>query len=418
LSPQVEGDPHLDGFEAAARAFLGAKCERRTAGAEPNSGSGAIVLFEHRDPAVDSVNVQLGRKWMTERFAAGFGWISGPPELGGAGLTAAHEERYQHVEDEYDVPDTANMHMGLTTVAPTVMAHGSDAQQARFLPAIHRGDLVACQLFSEPGAGSDLAGLATRAVRVDDGWVINGQKVWTSAAQHADIGEIVCRTDPEMPKHKGITAFLVELNSPGVEVRPLRQMTGGASFNEVYFTDVWVSDENRLGAVNDGWRVVMTSLGEERARIRNGPIGESKQHFRRVLELARSRQCTQDPLIRDRLARLAVLDWVTEMLGQRIEDCSGPDAGAELALTKLALVASQQLRSDVVCDVLGPGVCADATGGEQWGWAEFVLSVPALGIAGGTDEIVRNTLAERVLGLPKEPGPDPRTPFRELARSN
>jgi acyl-CoA dehydrogenase len=285
------------------------------------------------------------------------------------------------------------------------------------LRAIYRGELVACQLFSEPGAGSDLAALATRAVRTADGWLINGQKVWTSAAQHADIGEIVCRTDPEVPKHKGITAFIVELNSPGVEVRPLRQMTGGSSFNEVFFHDVFVPDDNRLGDVNDGWRVVMTSLAEERARIRNGPIGESTEHFRRVLELARAHQRTAEPLVRDRLAQLAVLDWATALLGQRIADIAGPQAGAELALTKLALVTSQQLRSDVVCDVLGASVCADVSDGQDWGWADFVLSVPALGIAGGTDEIVRNTLGERVLGLPKEPGGDPRTPFRDLIRS-
>jgi acyl-CoA dehydrogenase len=205
--------------------------------------------------------------------------------------------------------------------------------------------------------------------------------------------------------------------SPGVEVRPLRQMTGGSSFNEVVFHDVFVPDDNRLGDVNDGWRVVMTSLAEERARIRNGPIGESTEHFRRVLELARAHQRTAEPLVRDRLAQLAVLDWATALLGQRIADIAGPQAGAELALTKLALVTSQQLRSDVVCDVLGASVCADVSDGQDWGWADFVLSVPALGIAGGTDEIVRNTLGERVLGLPREPGRDSHIPFKDLASS-
>jgi acyl-CoA dehydrogenase len=406
----------LDRFEAAAREFLERSYRRRTADTKADEPGEAIVLFEQPDPDIDRANVARSKKWLAERFDAGFGWITGPPALGGAGLKEAHQARYDTVEADYDVPDAGNLHMGLTTIAPTVVAHGSDSQWSRFLRAIYRGELVACQLFSEPGAGSDLAALATRAVRTGDGWLINGQKVWTSAAQHADIGEIVCRTGPEAPKHKGITAFILEMNSPGVEVRPLRQMTGGASFNEVFLHDVLVPDDNRLGEVNDGWRVVMTSLAEERARIRSGPIGESTEHFRRVLELARSHQRTADPLVRDRLAQLAILDWATALLGQRIADTAGPQAGAELALTKLALVTSQQMRSDVVCDVLGASVCADVSDGADWGWADFVLSVPALGIAGGTDEIVRNTLGERVLGLPREPGRDSHIPFKDLVR--
>jgi len=418
MSNQVHEDVDLASFEVSAREFLEHRYRRRGSGADSAAGAGAVVLFEQPDPEIDYANVQRSRQWLAERFDAGFGWITGPPEWGGAGLTAAHQRRYEQLEAEYEVPDVGNLHMGLTTIAPTVEAHGSPAQRAHYLRAIYRGELVACQLFSEPGAGSDLAAVATRAEQVDDGWVLNGQKVWTSAAQHADIGEIVCRTDPNLPKHKGITAFIVELDSPGVETRPLRQMTGGASFNEVFLHDVRVADSNRLGEVNDGWRVVMTSLAEERARIRNGPIGESTEHFRRVLKLARTHQCTQDLVIRDRLARLAVNDWATQLLGQRIADCAGPDGGgAELALTKLALGANQGLRSDVVCQILGAAVCADAGAQEDWEWADFVLSVPALGIAGGTDEIVRNTLGERVLGLPKEPGPDARTPFRDLVRS-
>jgi alkylation response protein AidB-like acyl-CoA dehydrogenase len=403
----------LQQFEAAAREFL-AGYRRKVNNVAAGSSGGPIVLFEQTDPDLDRAEVGRARQWLTERFDAGFGWITGRPQWGGAGLTAVHEARYEQIEAEYDVPDVGNLHMGLTTVAPTVAAHGSDAQRARFLRAIYRGELVACQLFSEPGAGSDLAALATRAERADDGWVLNGQKVWTSAAQHADIGEIVCRTDSSLPKHKGITAFIIELASPGVEVRPLRQMTGGASFNEVFLRDLWVPDSNRLGDVNDGWRIVMTSLAEERARIRSGPIGESTEHFRRVLELARAHRRTEDPLLRDRLARLAVQDWATQLLGQRIVDCAGPDgAGPELALTKLALGADHRLRAELVCDVLGAAVCAKVSD-DDWGWTDFVLSVPALSIAGGTDEIVRNTLGERVLGLPKEPGSDPRTPFRDL----
>lgn len=417
MNSRADSNTDLDRFEWAAREFLERSYRRRVEDTETDKAHDAIVLFEQPDPEIDRANVARSKKWLAERFDAGFGWITGPPELGGAGLTEAHQARYEAVEADYDVPDTGNLHMGLTTIAPTIIAHGSESQRSQFLRAIYRGDLVACQLFSEPGAGSDLAALATRAIRTDEGWLINGQKVWTSAAQHADIGEIVCRTDPDAPKHKGITAFILELDSPGVEVRPLRQMTGGASFNEVFFHNVLVPDSKRLGEVNDGWRVVMTSLAEERARIRSGPIGESTQHFRRVLELARTHQRTADPLLRDRLARLAVLDWATELLGRRIADTAGPQAGAELALTKLALVASQQLRSEVVCDVLGASVCADVSDGRDWGWADFVLSVPALGIAGGTDEIVRNMLGERVLGLPKEPGRDTQSPFKDLVRS-
>jgi alkylation response protein AidB-like acyl-CoA dehydrogenase len=194
-------------------------------------------------------------------------------------------------------------------------------------------------------------------------------------------------------------------------------MTGGSSFNEVFLCNVHVPDSNRLGELNDGWRVV-TSLAEERARIRNGPIGQSAEHFRRVLELARRHQSIQDPLVRDRLARLATCGWATQLLGQRITDCAGPaGADAELALTKLALSANQALRSEVVCEILGSAVCADPGVPEEWEWVDFVLSVPAVSIAGGMDEIVRNLLGERVLNLPKEPGPDPRTPFVDRVNS-
>jgi acyl-CoA dehydrogenase len=174
-------------------------------------------------------------------------------------LTQAHDRAYTSLESQYRIPSQSCFGIGLGMVAPTILAHAIDEVKTRYLPGLYRGDLIASQLFSEPGAGSDLAGLQTRAVRDGEEWIVNGQKVWTSGAHYSDIGEIICRTDPDQPKHRGLTGFVVDLKAPGVEIRPLRQMTGGASFNEVFFTDVRIPDDHRLGDVGQGWTVALTT---------------------------------------------------------------------------------------------------------------------------------------------------------------
>jgi alkylation response protein AidB-like acyl-CoA dehydrogenase len=271
-----------------------------------------------------------------------------------------------------------------------------------------RGDLIACQLFSEPGAGSDLAGVETKAVRDGDRWVISGQKVWTSGAHLSDVGEILCRTNPEVPKHQGLTAFVVDMHAPGVVVRPLRQMTGGASFDEVFFDEVIVPDDHRLGDVDGGWSVVITTLLHERSSIGAGALGESDPSLvsgARLLAMLRHLGRDDDPVLRQSLAKVysgfQVARWTNARALARTVD--GVPPGPEMSLAKLAFSRNLTATAEFVADALGPHIAAD-TG--EWGtfaWANFLLSAPGTRIGGGTDEVQRTIVGDRVLGLPKEP---------------
>jgi alkylation response protein AidB-like acyl-CoA dehydrogenase len=270
----------MDGFAAEVRAFLDANAKRRPDPAQAvqwGVGEDTIAYFSTDPPDVDRANADRARRWQGRRFDAGLGWITGPVEFGGRGLSTAHDLLYDAIEAEYDVPDTGVLSViGLGMIGPTILAHAQPHISRTYLPAMYSGQVIACQLFSEPGAGSDLASLSMRAEKDEakNEWVLNGQKVWTSIAQHADIGMALCRTSPDQPKHKGITAFIVNMKAPGVDVRPLRQMTGGADFNEVFLTDVRVRDDYRLGNVDDGWRVALTTRGRpSAARARARPAG-------------------------------------------------------------------------------------------------------------------------------------------------
>ncbi len=279
---------------------------------------------------------------------------------------------------------------------------------------MYRGDLVGCQLFSEPGAGSDLAGLQMKAERDGDEWLLTGQKVWTSGAHYSDVGEVICRTDPDQPKHKGLTGFVVDMRAPGVEVRPLRQMTGGASFNEVFFNEVRVPDDHRLGDVNQGWTVALTTLMNERAAIGGG--GGGAGGITQLAEMMRHFGLAQDPVYRDELMKLHCDLTVAKLTNQRALDKikQGQLPGPELSTAKLALTNNQTRMANLICSILGPRITAD-TG--EWGtfaWTQFVLGTPGMRVAGGTDEVMKNIVGERVLGLPKDPGIDSKTPFREL----
>jgi acyl-CoA dehydrogenase len=282
---------------------------------------------------------------------------------------------------------------------------------------MHRADIVGCQLFSEPGAGSDLASLQTRAVRDGDEWRITGPKVWTSGAQYSDIGEIICRTDPDQPKHKGLTGFVVDMHAPGVEVRPLRQMTGGASFNEVFFNDVRVPDDQRLGDVNQGWTVALTTLMNERAAIgAGGAGGGSPGTTNRILETVRHFGLDSDPIVRQELVDIYVRMRVASYTNQRAMDRikSGQLPGPELSIAKLALTQNMWRMAQFMARVLGPRITADQ---DEWGtyaWSQFFLGIPGMRIAGGSDEVMKNIVGERVLGLPKDAGIDSTTPFRDL----
>jgi len=396
----------VDELAEAAAEFLAANAHPRAdVRFEWGKGSDSVNLIPESTPEQDLADLAAAREWAQKVYDAGFGWLTGPPAYGGRGLSREHEQRWRALESRYDTPSQAMYGVGLGMVAPTILAHATEEVKRRYLPAMHRGDIVGCQLFSEPGAGSDLAGIGTRAVRDGDEWVLNGQKVWTSFAHLADIGEVICRSDPDLPKHKGLTAFVVDMHAPGVEVRPLRQMTGGSSFNEVFLTDVHVPDTHRLGEVNGGWSVALTTLMNERAAIGGGGGGIGGIGERRLIELVRHCGRAEDPLVRQQLARVIVHTRVASFttLRSMAKVSAGQAPGPEMSIAKMALTANLLLTSDLLSTVLGPALVADSGRWGTYAWSDLVLGIPGLRVAGGTDEVLRNIVGERVLGLPKEP---------------
>src|SRR6478672_10812443 len=313
----------LDEFMVEATAFLDANVPLK--GAEKKfvwgEGSDKVSTVEEKDRAEELLDVKAACDFRRQRFEAGLGWITGPKEFGGRELPGAYERAYTQLEAKYQTPNMGVFAIGLGMVAPTILAHASDRAKDLYLQKLYRGDLVGCQLFSEPGAGSDLASLQTRAVRDGDEWIITGQKVWTSGAHYSDIGEIIARSDPDLPKHKGLTGFIVDMKAPGVEIRPLKQMTGGASFNEVFFTDVRVRDDHRLGDVNQGWTVALTTLMNERASIgAGGAGGSSMASTTRLIEMVRHYGLDEDPITRQALADLIIRTKVASYTNQRAMD--------------------------------------------------------------------------------------------------
>jgi acyl-CoA dehydrogenase len=410
----------LEEFEKEALAFLDTHAEARGGEDKPfvwGEGSDQVAIFEEIDRETEAAALADAKAWRAERFDAGLGWITGPAQYGGRELPAAYDRAYASLEARYKVPDQSFFGIGFGMIAPTILAHAIDEVKERYLPAMYRGDVVACQLFSEPAAGSDLAGLRTRAERDGDEWVVSGQKVWTSGAHYSDIGEIICRTDPDLPKHKGLTGFVIDMHAPGVEVRPLRQMTGGASFNEVFFNEVRVPDSHRLGDVNGGWTVALTTLMNERMAIGSGSGGVNLGlgNAARLLEMVRHFGLDDDPVTRQRLARVFTGFQVAKLTNQRAvaKLKAGELPGPELSTAKLSLTNNLQAVAEFAADVLGARLTAD-TG--EWGtfaWSQLVLGVPGMRVAGGTDEVMKNIISERVLGLPKEQRADAGAPFKD-----
>lgn len=377
--------PSLDAFRHRATAFLNAHAEHR-----PDGFPDAMYAqFRYlRDPERFRADCVA---WQRLLFDNGFAGLTWSREVGGQGLPSAYALAWADLEAEYEVP-RGLFGVTLEMVGPTLLAVGND-EQKKHCEAMLRGDEVWCQLFSEPGAGSDLAAVATKAVRTETGWRINGQKVWTSEARHAQYGYLIARSDPTQLRHKGLTAFVVDMSTPGIDVRPLKQMTGGASFSEVFFDDVDLPADAVLGEVGGGWAVAMATLGFERFSSFGRSLGRL---VRQAGELGWD----------DRVARDAFIDAVIDQralaafeAGMHHRLVAGQPPGPEAALAKLATgkVASQI--SDAVAKRLGndlskPDPCLDD-------WRLVVLSAPAFHIAGGTDEIVKTMIAERVLGLPK-----------------
>ncbi|MGI8709955.1 MAG: acyl-CoA dehydrogenase family protein [Acidimicrobiales bacterium] len=415
-------EPTLEEFRTEVTDFLDAHAEPRTDSAELVWGQGDddVALFEEVSREVEALQLDAAKAWLATRAEADLHWIAGPCELGGRGLSRAHEQLYRTIEARYQVPDQSFFGIGFGMVAPTILAHGT-AETHAYLPRMYTGELVGCQLFSEPGAGSDLAGLQTRAERDGDEWIVSGQKVWTSGAHYSDIGEVICRTDPELPKHKGLTGFVVDMHAPGVTVRPLRQMTGGAAFNEVFFDEVRVPDHHRLGDVNQGWTVALTTLMNERASIGGGGGGGGMglASASRLIEMMRHFDLADDAVLRDELARLYTGYQVAKFTNMRAAAKlkAGGLPGPELSIGKLSLTANLTATAELVAKVLGPRVQADTGEWGTWAWSRFICGTPGMRIAGGSDETLRNIVAERVLGLPKEAGIDSKSPFRELAKN-
>ncbi len=406
----------LERFRSEAIDFLEAH-------AEPKAHAQAFVwgkgpddpsLFEEVDREKELQELAEAKKWRATKFDAGFGWITGPTEWGGRGLSRRHERLFAELELRYEVPSQGFFGIGLGMVAPTIADHANPEVAADILPRMYRGDIVGCQLFSEPGAGSDLASLQMKAERDGEEWVVTGQKVWTSGAHYSEIGEVICRTDPDLPKHKGLTGFVVDMKAPGVEIRPLRQMTGGANFNEVFFNEVRVPDAWRLGQVNDGWRVALTTLMNERASIGGGPgYGGG---FTRLKEMIRHFGLADDAIVRQQLMDLYIRGSVLRYNNHRAVAAMkrGELPGPEMSGAKLLLTENMRRTSAFVSHVLGPKLIADTGEWGTYSWSGYVLGMPGMAIAGGSDQVLRNILGERVLGLPKEPGIDTTSPFKDL----
>ena len=394
----------VERYAAAAQAWLEsvAKVRPRPVEARWGEGSDDVSVFHDLTEEQERRLLDEAMAWQRIKFDAGYGAISWPVEYGGADLPAEYEAAFRQVEAEFDVPpshETFSVTVGL--IAPTIRAFGTHEQRDRFIRPFLRTDDLCCQLFSEPGAGSDLASLSTRAVADGDGWVITGQKVWSSGAQYAGWGELIARTDPSA-KHAGLTAFLVPMDTPGVKVHPIRQMSGGSSFNEVFLDEVRLPDELRLGGVGDGWKVALTTLGFERAGSGGGRhVGGS---WEQLVALARHLDRTGDPVVRQQLARCYVNERVRSLVRQRAEHSSarGRPPGPEGSIGKLLWTRNLAEISDVAAGLLGPRLTADTGEWGTYAWAAHVLGAPGYRIAGGSDEIQHNIIAERVLGLPRD----------------
>jgi len=415
----MAGLPDVHDYSARARSWLVANARPRVAAAAAwGSGSDDVSVFHDLPDEQESALLERLMAWQRRKFDAGYGAITWPVEQGGAGLPVGYEQAFLDEEAQYETP-TGHETFSVTTrlVAPTIGMFGTPEQQARFVRPFVRTEQLCCQLFSEPGAGSDLAGLATRAVRDGDEWVVTGQKVWSSGARFSAWGLLIARTDPEVTKHAGLTAFMVPMDAPGIEVCPIRQMTGGASFNEVFLDGVRLTDDLRLGAVGEGWKVTLVTLAFERAASGAHRDEDRGGSWDRVLGLARHVGATGDPVTRQRLAELYTLDRLRALSDARAAaTANGEGPGPLGSLGKLQWTQWMNRVSDVVSGLLGPRLTADSGEWGAFAWTKHLLGAPGYRIAGGSDEIQRTIIGERVLGLPPEPRPDRGIPFSQIPR--
>jgi alkylation response protein AidB-like acyl-CoA dehydrogenase len=399
--------PSVEEFAAEVDAHLATRYRRRRRGDEPRftwgEGSDEVRVFQEPDPVTEAEALPAIRAWRKDLWDHGLGWISGPEEYGGRGLPAAYSRAFERVAQGYAVPGDAALTVSLGMIVPTILRFGTEDQKRRYLPKMQAGELIACQLFSEPDAGSDLAAVKTRATPDGERWRLTGQKVWTSGAHLADFGEIICRTSGG-PRHHNLTAFLVNVHAPGVEVRPLRQMTGGSSFNEVFLDDVEVTDADRLHDVGSGWAVALATLSHERNAMGHSAFGGvGILSTERLVELVRHAGRADDPVIRqafgEAMVELRVARYAQAAMAARAR--AGQPPGPEVALNKLALSDNMARVGELVSDVLGPPAVADTGAWGTFAWSALVLGAPGYRLGGGTDQVLKTTIAQRVLGLPR-----------------
>ncbi|CAO1649067.1 acyl-CoA dehydrogenase family protein [Parasphingorhabdus sp. NYA22] len=386
-------------FRAEAHAFLSQHLKAKTPGALRSGGREDFLA--------------RAKAWQKTKAEGSFAQITWPKEMGGRGGTVMQQVIWGQEEAKFDAP-TGPFAIGLGMCVPTVIAFGSDEHKKRYVQKALMGEEVWCQLFSEPAAGSDVAGLKTKAVKDGDEWVINGQKVWTSGAHYSDYGILLVRTDPNVPKHKGLTMFIVDMKQKGVDVRPIHQASGGSEFNEVYFTDVRIPDSDRLGEPGMGWKVALVTLMNERLAVGGSPGPDWKE----IMDYARSAGTLSDQAFRAKLA-----DWYVAAQGYKLTKfrtqtalSRGETPGPENAIGKIINANHLQDICNSAIEMQDHfGIIADKDEAPSDAiFQESFMWAPGLRIAGGTDEILKNIIAERVLGLPQDVRVDKDKTFAEM----
>jgi alkylation response protein AidB-like acyl-CoA dehydrogenase len=395
-------------FRAGVRAFLAKEAKPR----EP--GTGMIYRAGNEDPEFR----QRAKAWQAKKAAAGYAGITWPIDWGGRGGTPIEQVIYDQEEAKYAVP-RGLFDIGLGMCLPTICTWGTQVHRDRFASKALRGEEIWCQLFSEPAAGSDLAGLRTRAAKDGDDWIVNGQKIWTSGAHYCDFGVLVTRSDFSAPKHKGLTYFFVDMKSPGIEIKPIKQISGASHFNEVFFKDVRVPDSQRLGAVGEGWKVALTTLMNERYTIASRfAVGVQD-----IFELARQLDLGDGPALKNAAVRDKLADWYVSSQGLKYANfrtmtalSRGETPGPESSIGKLVNASKLQNIATFAMDLMEQGgvLCEPELVPVAAAFQQTLLTSPSSRIAGGSDEIMRNIIAERVLGLPPDVRVDKELPFNQL----
>jgi len=406
-----EDSPEEAKFRAEVRTWLDANAKKR-------SGRRELSAEDMENGAANEM--AASKAWQKTKAKAGYARITWPKGMGGIGGTPMQSIIFSQEESKYDVANGGPFAIGLGMCIPTLMAYGTEEAKKRFVWPAVQGDEIWCQLFSEPAGGSDVANLRTRAEKNGDTWTINGSKIWTTGAQFSDYGIILTRTDPNVPKHKGLTMFYIDMKDPGVDIRPIKQASGGSGFNEIFFTDVKVKDSQRLGEVGQGWTVALTTLMHERLAVGGGQGGGLD--VPQLMQLARSLELEDGPAIKNAAVREKIADWYVRSAGLRYTTMrtmtalsQGKQPGPEASIAKIVVASKLQDLSAFSMDLEGEagilqGPDAPMHGMFQGGW----LSSPGLRIAGGTDEILRNIIAERVLGLPQDIRVDKDVPFNKI----